>query len=141
MPANVTWVLIADGNHAKVFEHSGPGTGLKAIPELMFEEQPVRAQEVRVGRSETGGTGAPTTAPTDAREGRFMKAMAATLDEKLRAGAFRHLVIVAEPTALGEIRPCLSKPLQQVVVAELPKDLTRQSTPDIERHLGTTLQM
>ena len=31
MKPTVTWILLADGAQAKVFEHSGPGTGLTPI--------------------------------------------------------------------------------------------------------------
>ena len=34
MKAKVTWIVIADGNQAKVFEHDGPGKGLRALKDL-----------------------------------------------------------------------------------------------------------
>jgi protein required for attachment to host cells len=142
MKAKVTWVLVADGTHAKVFENAGPGAGLTAVRDMMFEEEPLRAQDInsdREGRSFSSvGPGRsgyePQTDPVDARETRFIKAMAERLEEKYRAGAFHRLVIAAAPAALGDIRPQLSKRLQEAIVAELPKDLTRIPTDKLEQH-------
>lgn len=149
MKPKITWVLIADGAHAKVFEHGGPGTGLVALRELMFDEEPLKAQDImadRPGRSFSSvGRGRSAyeyhTDPVHAREAGFMKTMADRLDEKLREGAFDRLVIAAAPTSLGEIRPCLSKAVQEAVVAELPKDLTNIPTPKLEAHFEGILAM
>ena len=46
MKAKVTWILIADGATAKVFEHTGPGKGLRAVDDLMFEQTPLKAGEI-----------------------------------------------------------------------------------------------
>ena len=149
MPQRTTWVLVANGTTAKVFEHAGEGAGLNAIPDLMFDEEPVLAQDLakdRPGRTfESAGNGRsgyePATDPVDARETRFMKRMAERLEEKLRIGAFDRLVIVAAPAALGMIRPYLSKSLQGAVVQEVAKDFTNHPTPEIEKHLNGVLPM
>ncbi len=50
----VTWIVIADGDQAKIFEHDGPGKGLKLLPELKFEQSRLRAGEImadKPGRS------------------------------------------------------------------------------------------
>ena len=41
----VTWVLVADGNQAKVFEHGGPGKGLTAVEGLQFEQEALKASQ------------------------------------------------------------------------------------------------
>ena len=147
MKPKVTWVLIADGSQAKVFQYDGPDAGLSAVRELMVEEEALRAQDImadRPGRTfaSVGGSRSgyePPTDPVDVREARFMKTMAGRLDEKLRIGAFEQLVIAAAPAALGEIRPQLSKALRDAVIAELPKDLTNLPTPELENHLRPLL--
>lgn len=147
MRQRVIWVLVADGSHAKLFEYGGEGSGLTALPELMTQREPQRAQEIRVARPARttyaeGGSGTYETVGSEATGGRetlLMKDTAELLDEKLRQGAFEQLVIAAEPTALGTIRTYLSKPLQQAVIAELPKNLSRMPTPEIERHLADVI--
>lgn len=149
MKPKTTWVLIADGNHAKIFEYGGPGKGLTALPDLMFEEESLRAQDImsdRPGRSFSsvghGRSGYEySTDPVDVRETRFVTKVAGLLDDKLRAGAFDRLVIAAAPQALGEIRPQLSKAVQAAVVAELAKDLTSMPTDKLETHFDGILAM
>ena len=149
MKPKVTWVLIADGAHAKLFENGGPGKGLVALRDMMFEEEPLKAQDImadRQGRTFSSvGSGRSgyeyPTDPVEVRETRFMKTMADRLDAKLREGTFDRLVIAAAPEALGEIRPQLSKQVQEKIVAELPKDLTRMPTDKLESHFDGVLAM
>src|SRR5690606_8423012 len=46
MKTSVTWILLADGAQAKVFEHSGPGTGLTAVRDFQLDEEPLMAREI-----------------------------------------------------------------------------------------------
>lgn len=147
MKSKVTWILIADGGQAKVFEHGGPGTGLVAVKGLSFEEDHLRAQDImadKPGRSFSSvGHGRssyePETDPVQAREAHFMKSIAAMLDDRFQEGAFERLIIAAAPTALGDIRPHLSKAVQGAVIAELPKDLTNIPMHKLEAHFEDVL--
>ncbi|MBK8083720.1 MAG: host attachment protein [Devosia sp.] len=147
MKAKVTWVLVADGGQAKVFENLGPGKGLRAITDLKFEDEHLQARELvsdRPGRSFSSvghGRSAmePSSDPVAVRERRFVEHLAIVLAGKLAEGAFDRLIVAAAPTALGDLRPALSKPLREVIVLELPKDLTKLTTPDLEASLSQHL--
>lgn len=147
MKAKVTWILIADGATAKVFEHTGPGKGLRVVDGLMFEQQPLRSSEImsdRPGRSFSSvGSGRsaiePPSDPVAVRERRFVENVADELERKLQQRAFERLIIVAAPTALGDLRPALSKGVRDTIVAELPKDLTNLPTPQLENHFSDLL--
>ena len=149
MKPTVTWVLLADGSQAKVFKHSGPGTGLRPVEDLLFEEEPLQAREImsdRPGRSFSSvGSGRsamePASDPVEVREARFVKNVAEVLDRKYQESAFGRLIIAAAPTALGTIRGALSKTLKEAVVAEEPKDLTNMPTPALEKHFEKMLAM
>ncbi len=143
MKAKVTWILIADGATAKVFEHTGPGKGLRAVDDLMFEQTPLKAGEImadRPGRSISsmgiGGRSAMeySSDPVAVRERRFVENVAEELDRKHQQRAFDQLIIAAAPTALGDLRPALSKGLRETIIAELPKDLTNLPTPQLGQH-------
>ncbi|WP_055045202.1 host attachment protein [Devosia sp. A16] len=143
MKAKVTWILIADGATAKVFEHTGPGKGLRAVDDLMFEQTPLKAGEImadRPGRSissmGSGGRSAMeySSDPVAVRERRFVENVAEELDRKHQQRAFDQLIIAAAPTALGDLRPALSKGLRETIIAELPKDLTNLPTPQLGQH-------
>lgn len=146
MKAIVTWVLVADGAQAQVFEHGGPGKGLIPVKELHFSEEPLRAQDInsdRQGRRAGGGTGSRSAMeeadPVAVREERFVKDIAAELETMRAQGRFHRLIIAAAPAALGDIRPALSDEVKQTVIAELPKDLTNLPKPQLERHFETFL--
>jgi protein required for attachment to host cells len=50
--------------------------------------------------------------------------------------AYAHLVLVADPQTLGQMRPQLHKETVARMHAELAKDLTNSPLADIERALG-----
>jgi protein required for attachment to host cells len=147
MKAKVTWILIADGAHARILEHGGPGKGLTPVKGLKFEQEPLKNQEIvtdRQGRSfsSTGpGRSAyePDLSPVDQREQQFVERMAERLEEHRRNGDFDRLIIAADPTSLGTIRAKLSKQVQETVVAELPKDLTNIPMPKLGNHFEDIL--
>lgn len=149
MKPTVTWVLLADGAQAKVFAHSGPGTGLTPVQDLLFEEEPLQAREImsdKPGRSfSSNGSGRSSmeysSDPVQVREARFVKSVAEALDRKYQQSAFSRLIIAAAPTALGDLRGVLSNGLKDAVIAEMPKDLTNLPTPQLEKHFGDLLQM
>jgi len=143
MKAKVTWIVIADGNQAKIFEHDGPGKGLRALKELNFEQEPLKAQEImadKPGRSfASAGPGARSSMeyssdPVEVRERRFVEKLADMLNEKQQEGKFDRLVIAAAPAALGDIRPALSNQVKETILAEMPKDLTNIPVPKLAEH-------
>ncbi len=147
MKPKVTWIVLADGASAKVFENTGAGSGLTAIPDLMFEEAPLKAQDIMADKQgrvfASAGQGRSgyeyPTDPVKHREANFVKNFAETLNRKHAEGAFSRLVLAAAPTALGGIRPHLSKDLQQAIIAEIPKDLTNQPTAKLASHFDGIL--
>lgn len=146
MKAIVTWVLVADGAQAQVFEHGGPGKGLIPVKGLHFSEEPLKAQDInsdRQGRRFGGGagnrSGMEEADPVAVREERFVKSVAEQLETMRQQGRFDRLIIAAAPTALGDIRPALSNGVKETIIAELPKDLTNLPKPQLERHFETLL--
>ncbi|RYE83328.1 MAG: host attachment protein [Hyphomicrobiales bacterium] len=146
MKATVTWVLVANGAQAQVFEHGGPGKGLIPVKGLHFEQEPLRAQDIntdRPGRHFGGGAGSRSGMedgdPVGVREERFVKSVAEQLEVLRQQGRFERLIIAAAPTALGDIRPALSDGVKQTIVAELPKDLTNVPTAQLAKHFDQLL--
>jgi protein required for attachment to host cells len=147
MKAKTTWILVADGATAKVFEHKGPGKGLTVVDDLMFEQEPLKAGDImadRQGRSFSSvGHGRSameyTSDPVAVRERRFVENVAAELERRHQHHAFERLIIVAAPAALGDLRPKLSKGVRDTIIAELPKDLTNLPTPQLEAHFAEFL--
>jgi protein required for attachment to host cells len=142
MKKTVTWILIADGNQARVLEHGGPGKGLVSVKGLDWSIPPLQTQDInadRPGRSHSSvGAGRsamePRTDPVDHREAEFARSVAGVLEDKAKAGAYDRLVIAAAPVALGNLRKVMSEHVKKTVVAELDKDLTNVPTPQLDRH-------
>ena len=143
MKPTVTWIVIADGDQAKVFEHEGPGKGLKALKDMLFEQDHLRAGDImadKQGRSfSSGGPGSRSSIeyasdPVAVRERKFVERLADVLEKKRSEGRFDRLVIAAAPAALGDIRPALSEAVRNTILAEMPKDLTNVPTDKLTAH-------
>ena len=141
----ITWILIADGARARILENAGPGQGLGEVTE--FSQPPLRARDImadRPGRSfDTTGKGRsamePPTDPVEKREADFARSLADALEQKRRAGAFDRLILIAAPTALGDLRKALPEQLKRLVYAELAKDLTKVPNDEMPKHLEDVL--
>lgn len=138
-----TWIVIADGDQAKIFENEGPGKGLHAVKDLQLEQAHLRARDImadKPGRAgNTQGPGSRSgiqyhTDPVEVREQRFVERLADVLDQKHNEGAFERLVIAAAPAALGDLRPALSDGVRDTILAELPKDLTNIPMARLPEH-------
>ena len=56
-----------------------------------------------------------------------------------KEGRFDHLVLVAAPKILGDLRELLPKTVHGKIVAEINKDLTKIPTRDLGKHLDPHL--
>lgn len=146
MKATVTWILVADGAQAKVFEHNGTGKGLSAVKDLQFEQEPLRSQDIntdRPGRRFDSGpnhrSGVEESDPAQLRETRFVKDVADRLEQSQQEGRFERLIVAAAPTALGDLRQAFGDKIKQTIVAELPKDLTNVPMPQLGKHFEEVL--
>jgi protein required for attachment to host cells len=147
MKAKVTWILLADGATAKVFQFAGRSQGLTALDDLMFDQEPLKAGEImadRPGRSFSSGSDGRSAMeyssdPVAVRERRFVERVAEVLKRKHQEKAFDQLIVAAAPTALGDLRNAFDKNIKGAIVAELPKDLTNLPTSQLEKHFADLL--
>jgi protein required for attachment to host cells len=57
----------------------------------------------------------------------------------LRRKAYDRLVIVAAPSALGDLRAALSEQVRAKVIREIAKDLTKTPDSEVAGHLGDVI--
>lgn len=69
-------------------------------------------------------------------EATFAKQLAKGLNDAALKQQYEHLVLVADPTTLGRMRPLLHKEAAQRLLAEVGKDLTNVPLEGIERTLA-----
>src|ERR1700760_3761685 len=81
MKPKITWIVIADGDQAKIFEHDGPGKGLHTLPDMSSDQAHLKAQDImadKPGRaSNPAGPNSRAsvkykTNPVDDRERKFL---------------------------------------------------------------------
>lgn len=144
MHGKVTWILVADGQHATVYRHDGPGKGLLTVPEVGGSRAGLKAHDImsdKPGRDRgfAGASGSagmtPRSDPHEAEEQRFTEHVAGQLDAAAAAKKFERLILVAPPRTLGILRHALAAPTKKLVNAELDKDLTKSGIPDLAKHL------
>jgi protein required for attachment to host cells len=141
---SATLVVVADGNKALFLRNRGTAQ----VPDLVVEDTmeqdnpPDREQtRDRAGRR----AGSPTnmtvrgaveqTDRHDLQEARFSARLAERLHRDPPTGPFDHLILVAPPTALGQLRRHLHDSVSERVLGEIPKTLTRHNVADIQKVL------
>lgn len=122
-------VVVADGESARVFRNVGADGALS-----LQQQELVTAQNV----DDEGPSGsAPTEqSPQQTDEATFAKQLAHRLNHGALTNAYAHLVLVADPQTLGQMRPQLHKETLQRMHGELAKTFTNSPVHDIERALS-----
>ena len=95
-----------------------------------FSDWPVSFSSASQGRSSYEGTDWHALGET-----RFATELAAEINRAAQAHEFKKLVVVAPPKALGDLRSEFSQEAQKRISAEINKDLTNHTIPEIEKLL------
>ncbi len=131
-----TWVVVADGVHARLFHN----VGKQGVLQLKQDElmQPDSVDEQGQGPS---GHRPPEASPEQTDEATFAKQLAHRLNAAALKQEYEHLFLVADPATLGEIRPQLHAETSRRITGELAKTLTNSTLEDIEKILVAHVQM
>jgi protein required for attachment to host cells len=136
------WVFVGDGRKALLLRNEGDPDllDLRRIEVLEDDNPPSREQGTEKPGRTTMQVG-PRSAieATDwhaVEEERFAAAVAERLNRAAEENRFEHIVIAAPPRILGELRREYSKKLQSRILAEIDKDLTHHTFPEIAKVLG-----
>lgn len=130
--SNDTLVAVTDGEKLRLFRNKGhePRIDLAEMPE----------PGLHLVNTGSGGRHRSSTAnPDDARlrEDDFAAAVAAHLNREALTEAFEHVVVIADPRTLGELRKHFQAPLRAKLVGEIAKDLAKHSAQAIGDTLTT----
>lgn len=145
MSGHETWIVVADAARARVFRMEGEAGELVSA----WEYEPVgggrlQGREIasdRPGRTfnSVGTRRHAKEPPTDLERyesERFAREVTGKLDEDRRKGRFDHLVIVAAPQFLGDLRASMPAPLRACVTTEIDKNLSKLPPREIRERLG-----
>ncbi len=142
-----TWVLVADGGHAKVFQSEGRNSELVPVEGMIFSADLPANRDIltdRPGRAfeSQGRAHHAKENPSDPHrelKRAFAKKLAGILEAGLVEKRFDRLVVVAPPATLGDLRDALAKRVHGKVVAELAHDLVKTPHGELAGHLEDLL--
>lgn len=138
-----TWVVVADSSRGKIFVQDKTGGPLIESEDLIHPSARLRESQLRSDRAgrEGGAFGQAQSlfdARTEAHEHEaeaFAKEIATHLEAGRTSGRFQHLVLMAPPAFLGDLRGKLGDALRKLVVGEVGKDLVTHTAEDVRKHL------
>lgn len=121
---NGTFLVVASGEEAKIFHVQGGRLAHDAnwTAKELADDGPA-------------GKTPPDLSDRDLNEATFSKQIAERLYKAAHAGDFEQLIMIADPTTLGEIRPLLHQVVTDKLVLEQAKTLINSPVEDIERSL------
>jgi protein required for attachment to host cells len=125
-----TWVVVADGSKARMFRNVGEGVKVSLKQDQLLDWEDV------IVEGGPSGHQPPETSGSHIDEATFAKELARRLNAAALKDEYSHLVLVADPQTLGQIRPQLHQETTKRLVGELAKTLTNSPRADIERALS-----
>jgi protein required for attachment to host cells len=149
MRKTVTWIVIADGEKARIVANQGIGKGLVPVSGHEMSTTLHAARDVysdRPGRTrESVGASRHALQPRvdwhRFEKRQFAKRVAGMLDAEADKGAFDRLILVAPPRTLGDLRGALAAPTRAKVTGEIDKDLTHLADHALPAHLDKVVML
>ena len=134
-----TWIVVADGAHARILLNEGRAKGVAAVPGGHFEQENLASSEIassRPGRVyESNGLQRHSVGfrsdPHEQRELEFLSRLTGHLETSRARDAFDYLIIVAPPKALGHLRKELTPALHARLKAEFSHDYAHQTNAEL----------
>ena len=129
LPQGAT-VAVADGEKLNLFHNRSAG----AHPELVA----LPAQALDHDGAGSTGHHSSSANPDESQksEDGFAAGVAGLLNRQVLVGSIKHLIVIAAPRTLGELRQHYHKALSAILVGEIAKDLTGRSQQDVERAIA-----
>lgn len=150
MKPKKTWIVIADGMHARILRQDKRGAPLApALDQELYEpathgfsrdlksDAPGRAFDSGSG----GGRHAmePRTDPKTHEKQLFARRVAELVNDAASRKSFDQLVLVAPPKTLGELRTQLGESAKRLIIGEIDRDLVKTPASELAGHLSDVL--
>ncbi len=120
-----TLVVVADGRAARLFRNQGDESALKLHQTELLDTSDAL---------DSGPSGSQPR-DNDVGEAAFVKVLADRINRSALRNGFDHIVLVADPSTLGEIRKQLHKEVDARMIADVAKDWTNTPLDQIEKAL------
>jgi protein required for attachment to host cells len=139
----ITWVVIADGEHARIVVAKEKGASYVTLREFTSQTVHASSHELggdRPGRTQESATTVrhaiqPRSDPHEQGKQEFAREVAAALNDASAKNEFDHIVLVAQPRLAASLRAGFAEALRRKIVGRLQKDLTKVPDHELARHL------
>ncbi|WP_395645147.1 host attachment protein [Terricaulis sp.] len=121
-----TVVAVLDGKALELFRNSGN----EAEPELVAVSAPKLVEHNKSGGARHASSSA-NHAGHQSEEDAHAVAVVDWLNQQVAGHAIQHLVVIAPPKTLGEMRRRYSRPLEAALLREVHKEMTKRSGREI----------
>ncbi len=127
IPANAL-IAVADGEKLDLYRNGGDehAPKLTALPD-------VKVSTENMGSGNRHQSSSANPSDSQQNEDSFAAGVAEILNKRAVAGDVDHVIVVAAPRTLGELRKHYHKSLESRLVGEIAKDLTGHAIADIEK--------
>ncbi len=138
-----TWIIVANGSECKIFSANNHGKAIKLLKGFYSADSHLQAAYLGVdkpGRVHESGSATrhaiePKTDLHDKEKTKFSDLIANYLNKEIKTEKFKHLILIASPEFLGEIRKKLSKNTISIIAKEINKDLTHLKEEEILQYI------
>lgn len=130
---NTTWVLIANGSEARLFEKKNDPTLLSLIKEFSHQESRDKGNELASDRpghfngeisKAAHGSFTEATSPKQYEAERFAKILSDELDAARNKNRFKNLIVVSSPHFHGLLNRHMNENVAKMVDKHIEKDYT-----------------
>lgn len=130
---SMTWIVVANARHARIFSHSGPNKNLELIKETELGEDEMNAVE-------SSGRASPKCKSPERHNAQgFAHRLARDLYSGRSQGAFQRAILVAPPAFMGLLNAEIDSPTASLITSRLDKDYTRSEASALSSHLSHCL--
>ncbi len=119
-----TLVVVADGHQAILFR-------AQRTNEKLSLSEDTRLTPQNLDEDGPSGSRPEEQTPRQTDEATFAKQLAEALFRRRDANDFKHLVLVADPQTLGQLRDTMHKIVSESIILSLDKELTNHSVSEI----------
>jgi protein required for attachment to host cells len=139
---SITWIMVANASHAKLFRNEGPKKGLQLVKELLHPESREKAAELvsdRIGNFAGSGSYAQPTEPKEHEAERFALEIAHELEHGRVNNAYEKLILVTSAHFMGLLNGRLSQQVRNRISESINKDYTHLPVKELAGHLESVV--
>lgn len=145
---SITWILVADGSRARLFESTRRDEPLHQLENFLNPEARLAGRELTTDHPPTVNESMqfarhsiePHTTQREKHVAHFAKELADALERGRTDHRFERLILVAPSKLLGALHEQFDEPLRQCVIGELHRDISTLPATEIHERIARLLE-